>query len=285
MTRNEQLAFLKRLWLHDHDDGLAFLAHLDRTTPAGHRWRDEVVDPRASTLGIVQGFETDLFFTPLTFTSDKRSNDSAYFPSSVFFADLDEGFDEEALNCINPTYMWRTSRGNYQAIWIANTPFHRNEWNRINQALTAYMHADAGGWHASKVLRVPGSINYKRNGTEVSDLLIKARPIETKRLLAIRDAADIETVSVAVAYGPIPYSMVRVDWVNLFKAYWDIMPLGVRSRLLAPAVHDRSLELFMLSRDLLKLGLNASEVFHLLSGVKYNKFRDRPEVLWKMVNE
>ncbi len=274
---DQQENFLADLWTGGGD--FAFVARLNRAAQA---WKDYPVP--YGNLDLHQAEGVDLFFTPLTFDTDTRSNEAATMPTRILFADLDHGFVEAHLHILNPTYLWRTSPGNYQAIWTSETLLDRHLWSSVNQRLTYYMGADSGGWHASKVLRVPGSINYKRDGNKVSDLLVNepGKRIPLKRLLSL---PPVKAETEPVDYGPVPYSMVKVDWVNLFRKHWDIMPLGVRSRLMAPAARDRSLELFMLGRDLLKLGLNPSEVFHLLNGVQYNKFRSRPIILWRMVNE
>ena len=274
-----------------HQSGdISFLSRLNRGV---HSWKDYPVDlySEEGEIDLNQAEGVDLFFTPLTFDwkdspPPKRSNDNAHMPSRVFFADLDHGFREPSLHVIEPNYLWRTSPGNYQAIWICRTMVPYHLWTDLNQRITYFMGADLGGWHPSKVLRVPGSINYKRAGNKVSDLLVN----EPIKRISVRQLIELPTTvrdSVAAHYEPSapPPAMTNPDWVNLFKTHWDIMPLGVRSRLMARAVQDRSLELFMLSKDLGKLGLSPSTVFHLLNGVRYNKFKNRPELLWKLVNE
>ncbi len=280
MNIDQQENFLADLWEAGGGD-FGFIARLDRRPVPTDGWTDY---PVYGDLDLHQAEGVDLFFTPLTFDTDTRTNKTATMPTRILFADLDHGFVEAHLHDFNPTYLWRTSPGNYQAIWTSDTLLDRVLWRSVNQRLTYYMGADSGGWHASKVLRVPGSINYKRDGNKVSDLLVNepGKRIPLKKLISLPPVGMLEE---DLDYGSAPWAMVKVDWVNLFKKHWSIMPLSVRSRLMARAVHDRSLELFMLSRDLLKLGLDPATVFHLLNGVKYNKFRNRPELLWKMVNE
>ena len=281
---DEQERWLTHLW-DSHGEGyFAFLSRLNRDGSRQHAWKDYSVATYYEPLDLSQAEGVDLFFTPLTFDADTRSNENATMPSRVFFADLDHGFREPSLHVLPPNYLWRTSPGNYQAIWICDTVVEYHLWCDLNRRITYFMGADLGGWHASKVLRVPGSINYKRAGNKVSDLLVN-EPLQRVTLQQLIALPVIGIPDEASDIGPVPYSMVKNDWVNLFKMHWDIMPLGVRSRLMAERVHDRSLELFMLSRDLLKLGLDPSVVFHLLNGVRYNKFKNRPEILWKMVNE
>ena len=278
-----QQQFLHSVWEQTPDTEYAFLARLDRNPTLGSVWHDSTVTPSNHHFNLTQAAGVDLFFTPLGFARAVRSNATA-LPSRVFFADLDDQFNAKRLNDLNPKYRWETSPGNWQAIWITDRVFERAEWDRINHNLTAYMNADSGGWHASKVLRVPGSMNYKRNGVKVGDL---HQYFDVEWGDHITPSSDLfalpGTGPTVRAEFPQPAIPSKQEWAELFRTHWDVLPLGVRSRLMAKAVHDRSLELFMLSKDLLKTGMGHEDAFRLLYGVAYNKFQSRPHTQWKLV--
>ena len=64
---------------------------------------------------------------------------------------------------------------------------------------------------------------------------------------------------------------------------WDGLPLSVRSKLLTKAVDDRSLTLYKLAQDLKGTWLSPEQRYIVLAGTNFNKFRKRPQYLWKMV--
>lgn len=103
----------------------------------------------------------DLYFTPNVFREERRQK-HLVCSSRWLYADLDE-VNPEGLRW-TPTLYWETSHGKYQGLWLMRKRLSP-EWHAIvNQKLTYLTDADRGGWGASKVLRVPGSISTKHGG-------------------------------------------------------------------------------------------------------------------------
>ena len=143
--------------------------------------------------------------------------------------------------------------------------------------------ADPGGWAASKVLRVPGSFNYKRNerggdllfnrGTDISDMMLRDLVNygdQAKRMPSGEEAPGVVSSS---------------DHLELLQSWWDTLPLSMRSQLKARRARDRSLTLYQLAGDMHALGLPPEDIFQLLAHTSFNKFVSRPDALWKLIHD
>ncbi len=213
----------------------------------------------------------DLFFAPNLFRGARKNENMV--DSMWLYADLDEAPYPD----IEPTWYWTTSPGNTQALWLLETPVNHQRHATLNKALTAYTGADVGGWHASKLLRVPGSYNYKR-GCVVS----------AATHVSVSNTTD--TIGMALA----PYITYREasseEWQPIIAAtnkegveeyYWDRMGLLSRS-MLRRGGFDRSKHIVMMIHQLLGEGFSKQEVFELIWPQAWNKWRadsHRPHML------
>ena len=217
-----------------------------------------------------------LFFTPLVYSISQRSNDTVSSPG-VLFADLDGADDPE----IKPSVMWETSPGNRQAVWFLQEQMSDyDEWADLNRRMTYYIGADRGGWMGSKLLRIPGTHNWKRN--EPGRLLWAGGPeysveymddniptIFGRRKNAGRtDHPSIPSVSTSNA---------------TIRALWFTLGLRGQHMLMKKQVGDRSLWIVRTAHELVKNGITQEDTFTMLWGRPWNKWAtDRwdPEHLW-----
>lgn len=234
----------------------------------------------------VQSFGEDLYFSACGFTQKKRSNET-WAPSAVLFADLDEAVPFD-LNPA-PTYAWRTSPRMYQAVWFLDrfiTDYQ--EWAQLNKAMTLHTNADTGGWQGSKLLRVPGTLNFKRadvSGVPLGDVVIwnpdAIHSVGTlKKILP-----DVSVRARRVSDDHPPLGMVE-DRTRLMRRYWDAITLRGRSMLTTSNVNDRSLHIVRTIHELLNGGLDAETTFHLVwvqPWCKWRTDRNDPERLWEEV--
>lgn len=232
----------------------------------------------------------DVFFTPLLFNGS-RSNKTVG-GAGVLFADLDRA----PYPKLRPSVYWNTSRGNTQAVWFLDTPIDDYPtWARLNQAMTRATEADQGGWHGSKLLRVPGTVNWKRRDfagpvqynpgvrytqEEIEDFVYPIFP----------SAAEAEDKH----YAP---SMMNTDYPQpllgpkdrnwLLLTYWPDLSLLAQSMLSKERVPDRSLHIIKTARELKKTPRVSPEVAFKMIWVapwcKWRTDRHDPHQLWREV--
>jgi hypothetical protein len=82
-------------------------------------------------------------------------------PSRVMYQDLDEATPIECP--LFPTLWWETSPGRYQAIWVLDVMMEPIDFAAYNRAMNRACNADPGTWDLTRLLRVPGSHNNKRD--------------------------------------------------------------------------------------------------------------------------
>jgi hypothetical protein len=226
----------------------------------------------------------DMFFAPLAF-ENSRTNESAR-GLSVLFADLDQVWNlKNQLHKYWPHVLWLTSNHNAQAVWLLRSEeANINAWSDLNQRMTYFMGADKGGWHASKLLRVPGSLNWKydppQKGITIS-FQPKAAPYEAEVLRAALPQMQVLRPKLELS---CPNPILLENWKTHLAKIWKDVPLSTRSDLLAAGMKDRSAALVRASNKMHRAGISPEDQFHALYWVAWNKFQNRPEMLWSIVN-
>jgi hypothetical protein len=268
---------LQAIWDHNKGAGKPWFATIDRRT---QRFRDWEADTWPS---VSPG--QDLFFTPLRFEGRRINEQATGF--NLLFADLDN-YDaiHGRLHTIWPHALWKTSLDNAQGVWFLAEALPAETWADVNQRLTYYLGADKGGWHASKLLRVPETPNWKYDPPQqgyVMSFLPRAEPYDGGSLLSMLPPVENNR---GVAYMPPPPVLEDTQWRQVLAAHWANIPLSIRAQLLEPAKHDRSLELLRVANKLARLGFQSEAIFHILWGTPWNKWRTdvhAPEKLWEIV--
>lgn len=268
-------------------DGVGYIATLDRKQAPntfreyGYLMEDE--DPLDE-----QPWGKDVFFSPLRFYG-KRSNDTAQPPFGVLFADLDGApQDSPAFLEFKPSIMWETSPGNFQAVWrLRQSISSLTMWSNLNQRLTYALGADKGGWHASKLLRVPESVNWKRHafGSPAQTLYVGGYDMASlnERLPQIQKQDN-------PLYSNHPKPLSEVDARALIIQNWDHLTLRTRSMLARPLseIPDRSLHIVRTAWMMLEDGVQPEHAFHMIWWAEWNKWRtDRydPARLWYEITQ
>jgi len=282
-----------RIWNYSDGDWVF------QATRQGRQWKDHprfcpnefVVDIHGPEL-IEQPHGTDLYFGALRSTAQWRGNEN-FGGAAILFADLDP-VDPEGLSIV-PSIAWETSPGSFQAVWFLTDLIEEyEEWASLNQRLTRYTGADAGGWMGSKVLRWPGSLNWKReqNGmVPVGRLLWDDGPEYVPAHMAgiLPELVKVSPVVVADGYPePIPSSGAERMLRKLQLMHWDRLNARSRSIITRPAVSDRSFFVAKAVRQLLSEGLTPEETFHLVWVQPWCKWRtDRyaPHILWREIQK
>ena len=113
---------------------------------------------------------SDLYFCTTTFSSPKRKKDNI-ISSRYLWQDLDESDPNKLPPNLRPTIAWQSSPGRYQALWRLEKSYKAKDIEKLNKALAKRVKADQGSWILTKVLRIPGTKNYKYPATPTVKLL------------------------------------------------------------------------------------------------------------------
>lgn len=248
----------------------------------GDVWEDIPLDAQAPEWPVMDdGFEW--FFTPLTFTVPQRGNEFAA-EASVLFADLDP-VDPRSLS-MPPTLAWETSPGRYQALWFLLNGLGYSYFANLNKRVTMLTGADQGGWMGSKVLRVPGTVNYKYDPPVRGNLLwwdpvgaLYSVPALEKFLPAIPNRPD-QGVSAYPEPDLLTHQQMMAD-------LWPSLSLSTQAMLAKKLVPDRSLHIVRTINMLLKDSVSPESVFQLIwwrPWCKWRTDRTRPDQLWAEIS-
>jgi hypothetical protein len=100
----------------------------------------------------------DLYYCPNAFSRKRRLGMFA-LPTPYAHCDIDAA-DPDAFKP-PPTILISTSPGRHQGIWEFATTVEPKVAEAVSRALTRRYGGDPGGWSATKMLRIPGSMNHK----------------------------------------------------------------------------------------------------------------------------
>lgn len=267
-----QKDLLHRIWKRSAP-GLVFLPFRDR-----NGWHeseaflsDQTVFPRDGEWG-------DQYFTPSTYKFAERLAQNIA-PMGVLYADLDGDYDPEILEVIPPSVLWQTSPGNLQAIWYLERPTNPEYALDLNRRLSHLVEADHGSWIPTKVLRIPGTYNLKRDSWGE---LIWDRDIEYNPFALGANLPHVPKL-ISSARGPIPMTPTKSQHTELLHKHWPHIDHRTKLMLSEGQVSDRSLHLSKVAARLAAISVPPEEIFQILSLLPSNKFLRRPEVLWNSV--
>lgn len=263
------LEIVRRLW-QESDGQFAFISF---RTPEG--WQDNVVGPHMLT-ALHQPDGWDMFFTPLTFSNTRRLAQNAV-PGSLLYADLDpvepQTIDPE------PQIAWETSPGSYQAAWLLDAPVpYSTQWADLNRRMTYHTGADSNGWSPAKVLRVPGSVNYKYDEAPQGRLLWS--DWDSRYSLEAMQSKLPELHELKQTSGEVAPPIIT-DHAELNRI-WARMPAYVQHYLTKTNVGDRSRFIVSTAHKMREAEVSKEDAYHMLWYAPYCKwrFRNNPDRLW-----
>lgn len=222
-------------------------------------WRDKFFarsDLKAARAFIEANGDKDLYWCPHGFRRRKRTKEASVTPT-LLWADLDP-VDPSTLNGLHPSIAWESSPKRYAALWSLDGDMTED----LNQRLTYHLGADKGGWALTKVLRIPGTANYKYDDAPVGRLLWDDGPTYKPDDL---DEHLPET------------SDATASPDDLYQKYENALSADVRRELLngRPQVGKRSDVLWSLAHGLLEAGATRDEAFILLRRCAWSeKYKD-----------
>lgn len=251
----ESAKIIRRVWKHSGVDGHVWLPTIQNVNKPNQRFNNGPSLKVGDKLNAISP-DVDSYWTPavrshLESPKGKPRDASGYGPQRVVWVDCDENFNDELLMQLRPSFVWETSPGHKQAIWLLSEPLSPTEYHKDGYMgmLTAALGGDPSGVDVPQLLRIPGSWHHKRkpfHGT----IIKSPGTVYTRGQLLTRVARGLG------------------------------MPPGLASELGADDPYgNRSSKLWQFSRTAAEVGLSQELTFKLLNACKWNKWKDEPERL------
>ena len=203
-----ELSFKMLAAIWGETEGYVFLPILDRGKP----WDEGPAFHWPTGRAYIQARISDhwnsgveQYFTPGVYSSPNRAAKNLVTRDRLW-ADLDSKGGRPLPTPPDvdpaPAFLWRTSPGNYQAVWSLSSPLpDGGVWLGTNKALTDKLGGDPHGQSGSKVLRIPGSWHHKDPRKPLRGRVIRARrslvtdpstlPVVAAQTLTEVDVADV----------------------------------------------------------------------------------------------
>jgi hypothetical protein len=164
----------------------------------------------------------------------------------------------------------------------------------LNRDLTYYIGADRGGWHPSKVLRVPGTLNWKRARHDEAGLTVPRGRLlwvdesrwdpDYLRAMVPNYQEHVMNERVVVS-GPMPSLLGAPDRRSIMEVYRHRLPLRVISWLAQEWCTDRSMMVWRVACAMAMSEVPPEDAFQMIFGAAWNKWKDSPERLWKDIHK
>jgi hypothetical protein len=192
----------------------------------------------------------DWYWTPAVSSNPSRKA-KEYPAQKAVWVDCDESYDDKLLQSLKPSFMWETSPGHKQAVWLLNSSISAKEFHRDGfiGMLTQALGGDKSGVDIGQLLRVPGTVHHKREPF-TGRVLRQTGTVYTRGQLLTRVARGL-------GFAPGLASELGAD-----------DPYGDRSKLL-----------WKFSRNAAELGLAQDLIFKMIKATKWNKWQSDPERL------
>lgn len=198
--------------------------------------------------------DRDWYWTPAVTHGEHRKAKGAagrYPAQRAVWVDCDESYDRKLLEALKPSYMWETSPGHTQAIWLLKDKMPLSEFHRDGYIgmITHALGGDKSGVDVGQLLRVPGTWHHKRKPFQ-GKVLRATGQVYTRGMLLSRVARQLG------------------------------FPAGLASELGADDPYgDRSKLLWKFERTAAELGLDQKLTFKLIKACGWNKWADDPDRL------
>lgn len=246
----DPLDIIRKVWRHAGVTGSVWVPHIYKIGQKDQKFREgEALDASLPQFPELRD-SVDWYWTPGVSSSDSRKA-KEYPAQRTVWVDCDETYDDKLLQSLKPSYMWETSPGHKQAVWLLKESLVRGEFHRDGfiGMLTQALGGDKSGVDVGQLLRVPGTTHHKREPFKGRVLASSGRVYTRGQLLT--------KVARGLGFSPGLASDLGAD-----------DPFG-----------DRSKVLWKIGRNAAELGLDQDLVFKLIKATKWNKWKDDPDRL------
>lgn len=245
------LELISKVWRHTGVTGHVWMPHIYKIgVPGQEKFREGPALQAGSPTFPELRDSVDWYWTPGVSNDDSRKA-KRYPAQRAVWVDCDDSYDRKLLESLKPSFMWETSPGHVQALWLLKEPIAQKEFHRDGfiGMLTQAIGADKSGVDVGQLLRVPGTWHHKAKPHQGTILAADGRVYTRGQLLT--------RVARGLGLPPALASELGAD-----------EPYGDRSKLL-----------WKFSRSAAELGLSQDLTFKLLKATKWNKWKDDPDRL------
>ncbi|AVO24425.1 DNA recombinase [Microbacterium phage Robinson] len=247
----ESLGLIHKVWRHSGVRGSVWVPSISSIGIKGkeHFREGPVLDSKQPALPVLME-ERDWYWTPAVSSSDSRKA-KQYPAQKVIWIDCDESFNDKLLMSLRPSFVWETSPGHKQAVWLLREPLQPSEYHRdgFMGMLAHAIGGDKSGVDIGQLLRVPGTWHHKRKPFH-GRILASPGTVYTRSQVLRRVAQGLG------------------------------FPAGLASELAAADPYgDRSKLLWKFARQAAELGLDEALTFKLIKATEWNKWKDDPDKL------
>lgn len=251
----ESAKIIRTVWKHSGVKGYVWMPTIREISKPKQRFNNGAPMQVSDRIPAIDK-EVDSYWTPAvrrhTKSPDGKPRDvTGYGPQRVAWVDCDDNYDDELLTKLRPSFVWETSPGHKQAVWLLSEPLDPAEFHKDGYMgmLTEALGGDASGVDLPQLLRVPGSWHHKRQEHQGAILRSVGNQYTRGQLLT----------RVARGLG---------------------LPAGLASEIGADDPYgDRSKKLWQFARSAAEAGLSESLTFKLIKACKWNKWKDQPDRL------
>lgn len=247
---SQSITIMKKVWKHSSQRGLVWLPTITNISSKNPRFHEG--HSLLSSDEDIPDYDPDVdsYWTPAVASKDSRAA-SSYKAQRVLWIDCDDSYDDKILTSLKPSFLWETSPGHKQAIWLMKERVSPEEYSRsgLMGMLTMAVGGDKSGVDIGQLLRVPGSVHHK-HGAHQGRILGSSAVVCTRGMLLGR-------VAKALGFSPALASELGAD-----------DPYGDRSKLL-----------WKFSRTAYELGINEELTFRLLRACHWNKWKGEDQLL------
>lgn len=241
----DSIEFLTRVWKDQGTEGYVALSTKEDASVKSSAWRDYTFPlddnlPENLEEWFLKHPSKDKYFCPLIFSGPQRSKDLVN-PSVFLWSDIDDG---DPHKC-KPSVLWETSPGRFAGLWkVSRLP--PQEASEKSKLVARYIGGDKGGHDLTQVLRIPGT----HNGKYPDHPMVKLVEYNSRLLKSVPQGV-LDRWRKA-----LPQKLVRI--------------------IEGPAEQGRRSDmLWYLEHEMCDLGVPIKDVFEILRGSAWNKYKDR----------
>lgn len=246
----DPLDLIRKVWRHSGVAGNVWVPNIYKIGQAAQKFHEGVaLDARDPQFPELRD-SVDWCWTPAVSRSESRKA-KAYPAQRAIWVDCDESYDDKLLESLRPSYMWETSPGHKQAVWLMQEKIDQREFHKdgLIGMLTQALGGDKSGVDIGQLLRVPGTVHHKKEP-------FRGRVLRQSGQVFTRGQV-LSRVARGLGFAPGLASELGAD-----------DPYGDRSKLL-----------WKFSRNAAELGLAQDLTFKLIKATKWNKWKNEPERL------
>ncbi|MCM2291429.1 RepB family DNA primase [Allorhizobium sp. BGMRC 0089] len=258
VIRSQRL-FLRDVWSDFTYGSYTFLGFKKVTTG---KWTDHAIG-HSDLLSDVPNLlhhhprrDYDQYFCPNPFSEPRRKQQYA-LPTPFGWCDMDES-DPHAY-APRPSLVWKTSPRRYQALWQWDKIYRANEAEQFSKSL-AYRHGgDKNGWSATKMLRIPGSVNHK---PQYDEPFVKITICDWCAIASRPQTLEGIRYSVPTALPAIDVDPTTHDRNAVLKRYFKSLHPKVRTLIRSKKAYepDRSAQVYHMIVGLHEAGATSDEI-------------------------